>query len=100
MPSALTYILVIALTTFLVRALPFLFIRRPSTNERLKRFLHFVPYATLAAMAFPDMVFSTGSILTGMLGFLAAVLTAYLGGGLIKVAGAASLTVLLAQLIF
>ncbi|MDI9520962.1 MAG: AzlD domain-containing protein [Bacillota bacterium] len=99
MPDALTYILVIAFTTFLVRALPFLFIRRPITNPRLKQFLDFVPFATLAAMAFPDMVFSTGNLLSGLLGFLSAVLVALKGGGLITVAGAASLAVLIAELI-
>lgn len=99
MPKAIVYILVIALTTFLVRALPFLFIRRPITNPRLKMFLDFVPFATLAAMAFPDMVFSTGNVLSGLLGFLAAVVVAVLDGGLIKVAGAASLAVLIAELL-
>ena len=99
MPSVITYILVIAFTTFLVRALPFLLIRRPITNPRLKRFLDFVPFATLAAMTFPDMVFSTGNLISGLLGFLSAVLVALKGGGLITVAGAASLAVLIAELV-
>ncbi len=99
MPETIVYILIIALTTFLVRALPFLFIRRPITNPRLKMFLDFVPFATLAAMAFPDMVFSTGNALSGFLGFLAVVAVAVLDGGLIKVAGAASLAVLIAELL-
>ncbi len=99
MDKALVYILVIAGVTFLVRALPFLFIRKPITNKRLGLFLDYVPYATLAAMAFPDMVFSTGNPISGLLGFLAAVLVAAFKGGLIKVAGAACLMVLLAELI-
>jgi branched-subunit amino acid transport protein len=95
MPEWLVYILVIALTTFLVRALPFLPIRSP----RLRAFLEMVPYATLAAMAFPDMVLSTGNTLSGLAGFLSAVLVGWLGGGLIRVAGAACLAVLVFELI-
>lgn len=99
MPSSLVYILVIALTTFLVRALPFLLIRRPIKNPRVRAFLDVVPYATLAAMAFPDMVFSTGHVISGVLGFVSAVAVAYFDGGLIKVAGAACLSVLVMELI-
>ncbi len=62
MPEWLVYILVIALTTFLVRALPFLLIRGPIRSPRLRAFLEMVPYATLAAMAFPDMVLSLSLI--------------------------------------
>lgn len=99
MPSKLAYILVIAGVTFLVRALPFLFIRKPIKNRRLRAFLDYVPFATLAAMAFPDMVLSTGHLASGLLGFLAAVLAAVWSGSLLKVAGAACLTVLAVEMI-
>jgi len=99
MPEWLVYILVIALTTFLVRALPFLLIRGPIRSPRLRAFLEMVPYATLAAMAFPDMVLSTGNTFSGLAGFLSALLVGWLGGGLIRVAGAACLAVLIFELI-
>ena len=99
MPASLVYILVIALVTFLVRALPFLLIRRPIQNPRPRAFLDVVPYATLAAMAVPDILFSTGHLASGLLGFVTAVVVAFLDGGLIKVAGAACLMVLLAELL-
>lgn len=99
MPESLTYILVIALTTFLVRALPFLLIRGPIRSRWIRSFLAYVPYATLAAMAFPGMVFSTGNLVSGFAGFLSAVAAGWLGGGLIRVAGAACLAVLLFEII-
>lgn len=99
MPESAGYIAVISLTTFLVRALPFLLIRRPIKSRWVRDFLAYVPYATLAAMAFPGMVFSTGNLLSGFAGFLSAVLAGWLGGGLIRVAGAACLAVLLVELL-
>ena len=99
MPASLVYILVIALVTFLVRALPFLLIRRPIQNPRLRAFLDVVPYATLAAMAFPDMMLATGSIWSGLMGFAAAIAIAWFGGSLLKVAAGACGMVLLMELI-
>ena len=93
------HILTISLTTFLVRALPFLLIRHPIRSPFLRAFLNYAPYVTLAAMAFPDMVFSTGSLLSGLMGFLAAVAAAWCGRGLLQVAGAACLAVLLFEIV-
>ncbi len=93
------YILTISLTTFLVRALPFLLIRRPIRSPFLRAFLGYAPYVTLAAMAFPDMVLSTGSVLSGLMGFLAALAAAWRGRGLLQVAGAACLAVLLTEIV-
>ena len=99
MPEWLVYILVIALTTFLVRALPFLLIRGPIRSPRLRAFLEMVPYATLAAMAFPDMALATSSIWTGMAGFVTALVIAWFDGGLFKVAAGACGMVLLMELL-
>jgi branched-subunit amino acid transport protein len=93
------YILVIAATTFLVRAFPFALVRRPITNPTLRAFLAYVPYATLAAMAFPDMMLSTASIWSGLMGFAAAIAIAWLDGSLIKVAAGACGMVLIMELI-
>ena len=93
------YILTISLTTFLVRALPFLLIRRPIKSPFLRSFLEYAPYVTLAAMAFPDMILSTGNLLSGLMGFLAALAAAWRGRGLVQVAGAACLAVLMFEII-
>ncbi len=99
MTDAWAYILVIAATTFLVRAFPFVLVRRPVKNPVLRAFLAYVPYATLAAMAFPDMVLATGSVWSGLMGFLGAIAVAWLGGGLFRVAAAACGMVLAMELI-
>lgn len=100
MTDAWAYILVIAATTFLMRAFPFVLVRRPVKSSVLRAFLTYVPYATLAAMAFPDMVLATGSVWSGLMGFLGAIAAAaWLGGGLFRVAAAACGMVLAMELI-
>ncbi|MGI6687293.1 MAG: AzlD domain-containing protein [Christensenellales bacterium] len=99
MNKAWVYILVIAGVTFLVRAIPFVLVRKPIKNPTLKAFLAYVPYATLAAMAFPDMLLATGSPWSGLAGFAAAMLLSWLNQGLFKVAAGACAAVLIVELI-
>lgn len=100
MARPLTYILVIALSTYLVRVLPFVVIRRPIKSRFLRSFLRYVPYVTLSAMAFPDMVLATGSLMSGITAFLAASLVAFYDGNLARVTAAACTAVILMELIF
>lgn len=99
MNKAWVYVLVIAASTFLVRAFPFVLVRKPIKNPTLRAFLAYVPYATLAAMAFPDMMLATGSIWSGLAGFVAAMAIAWLDKGLFKVAASACGMVLLIELL-
>ena len=99
MNRAWVYVLVIAASTFLVRAFPFVLVRKPIKNPTLRAFLAYVPYAVLAAMAFPDMMLATGSIWSGLAGFVAAMAIAWLDKGLFKVAAGACGMVLLIELL-
>lgn len=63
----LPYLLVMAGVTYLVRAVPLTLVRKPIRSPFFRSFLHYVPYAVLAAMTFPDVLFSTGYSLSGTL---------------------------------
>ena len=80
------YIAVMALVTYAVRALPLTMIRRKITSRYIQSFLYYVPYATLAAMTFPAILYSTGSMATAAGGFAAGLLLAYKNKSLIIVA--------------
>ena len=41
-------LIIIALTIYAIRLMPFLFIRKPIKNRYFRSFLYYVPYATLA----------------------------------------------------
>ena len=46
------YILVMGAATYLVRAVPLIFIRHELKNTMIRSFLYYVPYVTLAVMTF------------------------------------------------
>ncbi len=71
------YILVMALTTYLIRAVPLALFRREITNRTFRSFLTYMPYVTLAVMTFPAILEITDSAWIAWAGFLAAMVLAY-----------------------
>ncbi len=80
------YILVMAGVTYLVRMLPLALIQKEITSPFVKSFLFYVPYACLAAMTFPAILTSTGSIVSALVGFAVALIAAYKEKSLVTVA--------------
>ena len=94
------YILVMAVTTYLIRVLPLTLIRKPIKNKFIRSFLYYVPYVTLSVMTFPSIITATSSIYSGAAGFLAALVLAFCGAALLKVAVGACGIVFLLELFF
>lgn len=82
----LSRIAVMALVTYLIRMLPFVLVRRQIQNQFVRSFLYYIPYAVLAAMVLPDMLFATSSIWSALVGLGVAASLAFLGKKLITVA--------------
>ena len=88
------YVLVMAVVTYLIRMLPLVLSRKEIESRFIRSFLFYVPYACLAAMTFPAIisapdVASIPAMVTGIagaVGFAAAVISAYKGMSLLKVA--------------
>lgn len=80
------YILVMAGVTYLIRMLPLALFRKEITSPFVKSFLYYVPYACLAAMTFPAILFSTASIVSAVVGFAVALIAAYREKSLLTVA--------------
>lgn len=91
------YIFAMALTTYLIRALPLTIFRRPIRSRFLRSFLYYVPYCCLTAMTFPAILSSTASIVSGTAALVVAVVLAYRGKSLIVVALSSSAAVLVTQ---
>lgn len=68
----LIYILLMAGVTYLIRALPFTLFRRKITSPFWRSFFYYVPYAVLAAMTFPAVFSSAGSVWASLAGVLVA----------------------------
>lgn len=90
---------VMALTTYLIRVTPMVVFRKKITNRFVRSFLYYVPYAVLAAMTFPAIFSSTGSQLGAVVGCIVAVALAWFNRGLLTVAVGAVAAVFLAQMI-
>lgn len=92
------YILVMALVTYTIRLLPFTLIRKEIKNIYIKSFLYYVPYVSLAVMTFPGILNAGESRISGAAGFIAALILAYRGGSLFKVAAISCIVVFILEL--
>ena len=95
--SIYTYVLVMALTTYLIRVLPLTVFRKPIESRFVKSFLHYVPYACLTAMTFPAILFDTAYIASGAAALTIAVWLAYRGRSLLTVSLASCAAVFIAE---
>lgn len=91
------YILVMAVTTYLIRAIPLTLMKKPIRNRFLKSFLHYVPTACLTAMTFPAILTATEHMISGAVGLVVGVLLALKKKSLIVVAVAACAAVFLTE---
>ena len=96
-PTYLLYLVVMAGVTYLIRMLPLTIFRREIKSVFIKSFLHYVPYAVLAAMTIPGILTSTGDIRTAIAGLVVAVVMAWRGMSLLSVAIGACVAVAAAQ---
>lgn len=92
-----SYILVMAVTTYLIRALPLTLLKKPIHNRFMKSFLHYVPVSCLTAMTFPAILSATEHAVSGALGLAIAVLLSLKKKSLIFVAVASCATVFLTE---
>jgi len=92
-------LVIMALTTYLVRMLPFVLFRKKLENPAVKAFFDYIPYTVLSAMTFPAILYSTGSFITALCGFAVAMLLGFFERSLITVAVGACLATLAAGVV-
>lgn len=82
------YLLILAGSTYLIRAIPFAAIRKKINNRFIKSFLYYIPYAVLAAMTLPAAFFAAddGNVIPEAVGLIVGGIFAYMGKGLTLVA--------------
>ena len=98
MHNTWTYIFIMVLTTFIIRALPLMLIRKEITNPFLKSFLYYVPYVTLAVMTFPAIIEATNSPIAGAISLVVGIIVSIKGMKLMGVASMCVITVLIVEL--
>lgn len=92
------YIIVMAVVTYLIRMIPFAFFRKKIKSRFFRSFLYYIPYAVLSAMTIPAIFYSTGNIVTAIVGTLTAFVLSYFNLPLIVVALSATAMAFIAGL--
>lgn len=96
------YLGVLAVTcivTYLIRMLPLTLFRKEIKSQFLKDFFFYIPYAVLGAMTFPAILYSTRSVASAAVGFIAACVSAYFKRGLLTTAIISAVCVYITELI-
>ena len=95
-----TALLLMAGITYLIRVLPLILIRRPMHNRFLRSFFFYVPYAVLAAMVFPTIIYTTAHPVSGICALFVCIILSLFRRSLLTVAIGGALTVLAVEGIY
>ena len=57
---------IMALVTYIPRMLPLAIFRKKIKSRFIRSFLAYVPYAVLAAMTFPEILYSTPNVISAV----------------------------------
>ncbi len=91
------YIIVMAVVTYLIRAVPLTVFQKKIENRYIRSFLYYVPYTCLTAMTIPGIFYATQSPISAAAGALTAVGLAFRGKGLVMVAAGACAAVFIVE---
>ncbi len=97
--SFFIYLILMAGTTYLVRAIPFVAVKKKIENPFIRSFLYYIPYAVLTAMTIPAIFTATAGVISAAVGLAVAVILALKGKSLTTVALTACIAVYLTELI-
>ena len=91
------YLIILAGSTYLIRAIPFAALKKKISNRYVRSFLHYIPYSVLAAMTLPAALYATGNIISGAVGLVVGGIFAYRKKSLTAVAVISCLTALIVE---
>ena len=99
MKQVLISVAIMAITTYVIRMLPFVLFRKKITNIYVKSFMEYVPCVVLSCMTFPAIFTCTQNQTASMIGSIVAILLGLKSRSLVEVAIISVLVVLTVSLI-
>lgn len=90
---------VMAGTTYLIRLLPLLFIKKEIKSKFVLSFLYYLPYAVLSAMTLPAVLYCTGNVYSALAAVAVCVVMSYFDMSMISVALGGALTVAVSEML-
>lgn len=82
----LSVIGIMAAMSYLPRVLPLTLFRKKITNKYILSFLMYMPYGVLSAMVLPSIFYSTGSLVSAIVGGIIAIIVSFFKLGLLPTA--------------
>lgn len=92
-------VVAMAVVTYLIRVIPMVVFKKKIKSEFLNSFLYYVPYTVLSAMTFPFIIYSSGHVISAVIGSVVALIGAFTKRSLIVVAILASVSVFICELL-
>ncbi|RKL66364.1 branched-chain amino acid transporter [Salipaludibacillus neizhouensis] len=77
MSEMILLVLAMGLVTYLPRMLPMVFLKNMKLASPVKRFLEFVPYAVLASLIFPGILYSVENVPSAIIGASTSIVLAF-----------------------
>lgn len=96
---AFLMVLAMAVITYLIRLIPMILFKKKIKNSFINSLLYYIPYAVLSAMTFPFIIFSSGRVISAVVGTAVALISAFTKRSLVTTALFASASVLIVELI-
>ena len=94
------YILIMALVSLVIRALPVTVMRKQIKSTFIRSFLYYVPYVTLSVMTFPAIIEATRVPLAGVIALAIGVIVAWWRKNLFETAISCCAIVLIIEFFF
>lgn len=98
--SVYIYVLVMAVTTYLIRVLPLVLFKKSIKSRFVRSFLYYVPVACLTAMTFPAILGASDHVIGGAAALIVAVVLALQNRSLLVVAAASGGAIFIVELLF
>ncbi len=96
---AFLMVLAMAVITYLIRLVPMILFKKKIKNRFINSLLYYIPYAVLSAMTFPFIIFSSGNVISAVVGTVVALVGAFTKRSLVTTALLASASVLIMELV-
>ena len=77
MYNVILCIIIMAIVSYIPRAVPITYINKEIKNRFVISFLYYVPYAVLSALTFPSIFFCVGNVYLALFGTLVALFLSY-----------------------
>lgn len=92
-------VLIMALVTYIPRALPITLFNKQIKSKFIRSFLFYVPYAVLASLTFPSILYCTDNMIAALAGTVVALVLAFFEQSLVVVAAAAVFAIFIVNLL-